>query len=453
MIQFHSPAAPMCRVVEGSFRLLCAASLFVQVLLSTPGPAQSDPYPPYGVQAFVQVGCSADQPPISYSSNTGIMPLEEYYQVTDAFAHCENGCDASGCSVESDVNFVGHIAIGEATMAGRASSVGDPGVAGAAGSVTTQWYDTLEITSSTLANGTPVDLLFKTAVVTLRSPYGSSNPPCVSPNNLVIAYFQNLQTGQTGGEIRDASCDPASSKEVEYVAQTQVGALVPIRGTLRVDVSASTSPGDIVDSVSAGYVSRDFRYEVDALTPGVSYRSASGLAYFTPCPVSVELAAPKLAIANMHKAQQTLKLDGRIVVSEAVDPIANGVRLIVDGANGRRIFDATIPNGQFDSNTKSGWKVNKNGTKWTYLDPIGVEGIVKVTVSKLTKIPGALRVQASAKKAEIAVASDDNPLTLQVQLAPGTAYAGHCGRIDFEQEPPLGPACELNKANTSIKCQ
>jgi hypothetical protein len=100
-----------------------------------------------------------------------------------------------------------------------------------------------------------------------------------------------------------------------------------------------------------------------------------------PCTSEHVVLKPRL---KAKFATGALAVSGSAVIPEpwaGVDPIANGMRLTIDG-----VLDVTIPGG-------SGWSANKKGTRWRFDDPTGAHGGVQridVADKSSTRAPGRL---------------------------------------------------------------
>jgi hypothetical protein len=83
-------------------------------------------------------------------------------------------------------------------------------------------------------------------------------------------------------------------------------------------------------------------------------------------------------------ATEAVTLNGTAVLPKpwlGVDPLANGVRLVIEG-----VLDVTIPGG-------AGWTVSQRGRRWRYADPTGAEGGVRrvdLADKSSAKTPGRL---------------------------------------------------------------
>ena len=93
------------------------------------------------------------------------------------------------------------------------------------------------------------------------------------------------------------------------------------------------------------------------------------------CASGIPIAKPRLRLfANPF----LVRLKGEAVIPKpwtGIDPLANGVRVVVDAANGTGGFDVTIPGGALSGGV--GWKVNARGDRWTYTDPAGSNGGIR----------------------------------------------------------------------------
>lgn len=149
-----------------------------------------------------------------------------------------------------------------------------------------------------------------------------------------------------------------------------------------------------------------------------------------PCLGGVGLTRAKLTLTKVAAptGDDGLKLAGEMIVptTPAIDPLADGVRLAVTGASGT-IADVAVPPGAFDPGTRSGWKVNRAGTAWTFISKTGVGGIVKVSVKTLPVPAGRVKVKVTGKKGTFVAGPADLPLVATFSLAP----AEQCGSADF----------------------
>ena len=109
-------------------------------------------------------------------------------------------------------------------------------------------------------------------------------------------------------------------------------------------------------------------------------------------------ADPKLTLGKVPAptGDDTLSFKGSATLPPealGMNPIAEGFAIELTDANGT-VFDATLPAGAYTKATRTGWKVDRKGTKWTFTAPRGSgpagivrtqlqlkDGILKVTVA------------------------------------------------------------------------
>ena len=131
-----------------------------------------------------------------------------------------------------------------------------------------------------------------------------------------------------------------------------------------------------------------------------------------------------------------------------VDPVTKGVRILVYDNTGATVVDATIPGGAYSTLTKTGWQLNRLGTRATYNNRSTtgpwISGIRTVTVSVVPKTPGLFRFSVGGKKANIAnVPAANLPVTAKMLLDPPFANSGQCGNALFPGGPRPTPHCAI----------
>ena len=57
--------------------------------------------------------------------------------------------------------------------------------------------------------------------------------------------------------------------------------------------------------------------------------------------------------------------------SPPLDPATKGVRIVITDATSQTVIDAVIPGGAYYYATRTGWKVNRSQTTWTYRNGLG----------------------------------------------------------------------------------
>jgi hypothetical protein len=165
---------------------------------------------------------------------------------------------------------------------------------------------------------------------------------------------------------------------------------------------------------------------------------------------SVAITGAKLNLGKLAApgGDDTLALKGEMMLAAPVDidPLATGVRITVDGEDGR-IVDAVIPAGAYDKQTKTGWK-SKNG-KSSYKNPAGIDGIGKVTIQVSTKTPGLVRFTVAGKSGDYILDLENVAPQLRATLLLGPE---ECGEVEFAGPAPA-PACATKAAKGKVQCK
>jgi hypothetical protein len=161
-----------------------------------------------------------------------------------------------------------------ATATSSAALTGIAGYANTSASSTSNWADTLTVTSSTLAAGTAVSLRETVTLTDTISATGGLGCPLPSSSPTVTASMTGV------GSINDTLCSHPT-KTVTKTISSKVGSTVPVGGTLT--TQAATLPIPLIaPSLSANAdASKAASYNVDVLTAGAGYSSASGSTYST----------------------------------------------------------------------------------------------------------------------------------------------------------------------------
>jgi hypothetical protein len=151
-----------------------------------------------------------------------------------------------------------------------------------------------------------------------------------------------------------------------------------------------------------------------------------------------------------------LKFSGAITVpaTPAIDPLTNGIRVILADASGALVVDATLPGGLYDPFTRAGWKVNGTNTTYTYRNagvvaPL-VQGISKVVVKKSTRTPGAVQFSVTGKDGSYGFVPAELPLVGTLVLDPPYAATNQCGEALF---PGPSPSCTYLGTSGVLKCR
>src|SRR5262249_54089106 len=141
----------------------------------------------------------------------------------------------------------------------------------------------------------------------------------------------------------------------------------------------------------------------------------------------------------------TLRLSGQAVIPKpwhAVNPLANGVRIVVDGLTGPGRFDATVPGGARLNGV--GWALNAAGNRWTYLDRAGSSfGVTRVVIwDRSAKTDGLVHWAIRAHSASATL-----PDVNQVRSAVVVGEALECAALQWNPPSGVRPRCRGNAAH------
>jgi hypothetical protein len=146
----------------------------------------------------------------------------------------------------------------------------------------------------------------------------------------------------------------------------------------------------------------------------------------------------------------SVRLRGTAVIPKpwtAIDPVANGVRVVIDGITSSGGIDVAIPGGVY--NGVSGWKINGAGTSWRYIDKAGsAGGITRAVVTDRSRsVDGMIRWSVSGKSiASVSLPSVDDARTTFVAGA-----ADECATIEWN--PPAGERPRCTGDTTRLICR
>jgi parallel beta-helix repeat protein len=168
-----------------------------------------------------------------------------------------------------------------------------------------------------------------------------------------------------------------------------------------------------------------------------------------PCPLSCSssapVAKPRIVIRKLDTppGDDALVFSGKLTLAQPftppLDPVANGVGVLITDATGARVLDLVIPGGAFDPVLKRGWKTAPDGGKWNYVDRSATPpaGITRVMIDgRSRRRPGLVRFRVKGKYGSYAVEPANLPLAGFVVLDPPTAETGQCGQMTFADPAP-----------------
>jgi hypothetical protein len=156
-------------------------------------------------------------------------------------------------------------------------------------------------------------------------------------------------------------------------------------------------------------------------------------------PATVGDARLKLRKLQAPSGDDQLKLSGTVAVpaSPPIDPVANGLRLIVTTNAGVSLADLTAPAG-------ANWSVNGTGTTWKYRNPSASSGLFYATVRAIEPA-GTLRVKVKARGLALGAAPAGTPPVATIAFGAPTAAPGQCGITAFA-------ACRTTANGATMRC-
>src|SRR5262249_42560095 len=120
-----------------------------------------------------------------------------------------------------------------------------------------------------------------------------------------------------------------------------------------------------------------------------------------PCTNGALAKKPKLKLGKLlpPSGDENFKLSGVVTLptTPTIDPIGRGLRVLITDAHGGTVFDETLPGGGFDPLAGVGWKANKAGTAWTYINKGGFTVTTKAALKGTTATPGLYTFQVKGK--------------------------------------------------------
>lgn len=169
--------------------------------------------------------------------------------------------------------------------------------------------------------------------------------------------------------------------------------------------------------------------------------------------VNPPACASGIAITNSRQTLRSnlfrLSLVGRVVIPKpwvGIDPLNNGVRLVIDAASGGGGIDVTIPGGARVNGV--GWKLGRTGKSWSYADSLGTHaGITRVAIrDRSSSEDGRLTFSVRGKGGSITLPTVD-----AVRTAVMLGNAQECGRIDWNPPSAARPRCSGDAARVSCR--
>src|SRR5207249_4470683 len=137
-----------------------------------------------------------------------------------------------------------------------------------------------------------------------------------------------------------------------------------------------------------------------------------------PCPHGVALRSARVKVGRFDTpgSDDRLNVRGDVTPPGSIDPVASGVRLMLESAAGPYL-DVTVPGGAYDSVTRTGWKAMPG--KFTFRSPTPVAGAVRAVHLKMpASTPGQFRVAVTGMGGTFATTTLTAPVVVRVMLDP-----------------------------------
>ncbi|MEW6268985.1 MAG: hypothetical protein AB1689_06765 [Thermodesulfobacteriota bacterium] len=173
-----------------------------------------------------------------------------------------------------------------------------------------------------------------------------------------------------------------------------------------------------------------------------------------PCTNGVLIGKPKIRMTKYTTGpgDDTFSFTGQLdlpVPPAQLDPVANGVRVILADAAGAVLFDVAVPPGAYSPVTRSGWIANKPGTAFTFRTTTAAGGLIdKLKLSFTATRPDLLKLTMSGRRGGFATAPPELPLSAVMVVDAPTAATGECGEIQFAPD-----GCSFNRNGSTLSCK
>jgi len=164
----------------------------------------------------------------------------------------------------------------------------------------------------------------------------------------------------------------------------------------------------------------------------------------------LERATLRLGDLQTPGGDDYVKIIGTISMSPGtvLDARARGARVVLRAADGSVAFDATIPPGAFDPDSKVGWKVSGSGKVSKFRSPEPVDGLVRKLRLVRALTPGRYHLKIVGRPLDLSELDLLGALEVSVVVDPTSS--GRCAELVFA-EPEH--ACSASEEGATIVCR
>src|SRR5262249_19828150 len=136
------------------------------------------------------------------------------------------------------------------------------------------------------------------------------------------------------------------------------------------------------------------------------------------------MAKPQLVIRNYvtGPGDDTFTLSGTMMAAglNTLAPDVTGLRVILADSTGAIVHDVTVPGGDYQTATKTGWKTDKQKRTWKYSNPALVGGLLNNARLAVNKhVPGSVSIKVHGQHGGFATEPVNIPLWVRVETTNG----------------------------------
>ena len=165
-----------------------------------------------------------------------------------------------------------------------------------------------------------------------------------------------------------------------------------------------------------------------------------------PCTGGAAMVAPIVKVARLQvPGRQRLRIAGTLTVPAVpvLDVAGHGLRIALRDRSGAVLLDVTLPK-------TTGW-ATAAGPVWTFADPLGFAGLVKVVVAAVAGVADTFHVKIIGRGLDLPVPQSALPLAASVVLDLPTAGSGQCADASFPGPAPA-PSCVRRSSGRAVVC-